>query len=1054
MGDTEGRIEYSPEELAEIEHVLSVLPVSEMRTERAGALYTGSDVAPVTGDMDYDGVAGEETAEVGLEEETTRIEGEADEFIDVTDLIHEVEDKATAGAPAEPDEFALTPAEEPIELSEFDLVEVSEGAEAPPAEPGFEAGEEAGELSTLDELEELTAEQDSISEVDLPGSGIDAGEAFPEEPLADIEAGIDFGEEPPAGREKGADKSFQLDSGAAMDVPDLSEIDLDAAVAEIPEMDIADLPDVEPGALAGIEEKPPSAELDELAGVVSEIPGEDLGASMDDFGEISEVSIEEDEPVQPKKASKREALPREEEITGIRGIDAIDEVVKSEPIPEIEPEEEPLVEFEEPAGKDAPVELSDRELRKLKTAIMLFHPALRREIRDTIINDLLSPKDTRQMVDLIITGKPEDNVQRFLEKKTGRRIDTAGAAGEPGRKVITARPEYTKSGIERQKKLLKMTKIFGAATAAAFVVTILLYQFVYKPIVAKNKIEQGVALIRRPGVPTFQKKRDFENAEKLFREVDEDYVSDYLPGYNAYARAYYDVKEFDLSHDKLVKAFNIRQTDIETINNIGYFYSRLPKEYYDRHWETLKPPDKKQLGETPESRLDVAIRFYRYTLTREPDNVTALYGIGNTYMYQGRYFEARRYYENIIKVDKSSVVGHSGLLNLFIERDEFAEVVTQHTRMVDRDILPDIESALLAKLAFYYLGKKRSDSVNVRFDYGVKSDRLRDLADNPYPVVRSVLKVLGDKDTDYPPLYVHQAKLAQAEGNYHQMREYVKVALSKQENYYGAQHLMGEYHYLVNEPVDAYRAFQSAIKAYQNPPSFTNSDFYQETESIGRTHAMLGNIFYYFFDKVRAKNRQADDIDEVALDDEMEKRANNSIAEEYYEKALQLGDKSPELYYNLGRLYYLRGLYEKALEKWLNLYDDFIAKPELMFALGNAFFRMNNFESSKGEYLRLISIYEEEAAGILRAREEKKRHIQVLQTLSSAYNNLGAVYQIQGNAVKSNLCYWRSIEYATRINRENEFARVNLTRAFKTDRPDITPLLDEELPFGLDVFRR
>ena len=463
------------------------------------------------------------------------------------------------------------------------------------------------------------------------------------------------------------------------------------------------------------------------------------------------------------------------------------------------------------------------------------------------------------------------------------------------------------------------------------------------------------------------------------------------------------------------------------------------------------PPDKKQ--PTRESRLDIAIRFYNYVLSREPGNITALYGIGNTYMYQGRYFEARQYYENILKRDRDSVVGNSGLLNLFIERDDFPDVVTLHARMKDRDIIEDLEPALLSKLAWYYMTKKRTDGLNIRVDYGVQADRYKDLADNPYPMVRAVLNVLADKHPDYPPLYVHKALLARDTGNYKLMRDYLNTAIKKEQSYFAAHHLMGSYHLLVKEPVDAYRSLKNAIKAYQSPPDFTNDDFYKETENISRTYGLMGNVFYYYFDKVRSRFRFTDELEEVVIDSELEKKANDGIAQEYYEKAVGMGDKNSEVFYNLGRLYYLRGLQNKALEMWLNLYDDFITRPELMFALGNAFFRMNNLESGKGQYLRLISVLERETETIQVPTPKKTEHLKLYQTLSSAYNNLGVIYQVQGNDVKGNLCYWRSIEYAKQLEKENEYARVNMARSFKERREAIMPLLDDEIPFSLDIYR-
>jgi hypothetical protein len=228
----------------------------------------------------------------------------------------------------------------------------------------------------------------------------------------------------------------------------------------------------------------------------------------------------------------------------------------------------------------------------------MYNSVLRKEIRDTILNDRLSTKDTRQLVDLIITGKPEDNVHRFLEKKLGKTIDLSAGEAAPGgaRRVISTRSEYTRAGIERQKKLLKVTRIFAIAAAVTFVLTITLYQFVYKPLMARSKIREGVALIRRPGIPALEKRRDFENAEKIFREVDEDYVKDYIPGYNAYARAYFDVKEYEFSYLKLKKAFEIAPANVETLNNLGYLYSRIPEDYYERTTKISGRPIRKKRG--------------------------------------------------------------------------------------------------------------------------------------------------------------------------------------------------------------------------------------------------------------------------------------------------------------------------------------------------------------------------------------------------------------------------------------------------------------------------
>jgi Tfp pilus assembly protein PilF len=100
----------------------------------------------------------------------------------------------------------------------------------------------------------------------------------------------------------------------------------------------------------------------------------------------------------------------------------------------------------------------------------------------------------------------------------------------------------------------------------------------------------------------------------------------------------------------------------------------------------------------------------------------------------------------------------------------------------------------------------------------------------------------------------------------------------------------------------------------------------------------------------------------------------------------------------------------------------------------------------------LISLYEYEAEGINQVNSSNTTHTTIFKTLSSAYNNLGAVYQRQNNEAKASISYWKAIDFAKRIDRENEFARLNLARSFK-NRADVTPVFDEEIPAFIEAYR-
>jgi len=1058
MAENGEQIEYSPEELEEIQRITETVPgtlreLKSLRQQAAGVQepapepeempqFEEETTVPREDAFQYaEDISDMPEYEYQEEPEPAPPATEEEEPVeDITGLIHEIEPETEEEPPAAAAEEEIPDISEDLQFEEEYPGPEEESPEMPEETPAAE-----GEISPLDELSALTeGEPESVDEQEIPRDMVGEEADFPEF------EGFDEAPSPEPG-------GVELEDSET-DIPDLSEISPEE-MGEMAEASEGDLPDID---LEDLSEEAEEAaeELPEEAAHSEEMASMLEGVEAPDIEELGEGGPSPADEIQEAETEEGLAGLEDEGFGDLPSMDEIDSVVEEEPLPE-EPETgdiEPLEDTEQPpAETEEGVELSDNELKKMKKALLLYHPALRKVIKNTILNDRLPPKETRQLVDLIIGGKPEDNIRRFLEKKLGVSIDTTEE--EPaGRRVLTSRPEYSREERERQQRLLRNTKIAGVAALVAFLFTILGYQFVYKPVMAKRYIERGVALIREPGDPVTDKVSDYKEAEDLFNYVDENYRSDYLYGYNEYARAYFGKKEYDRSYRKLSKAYEIDKTDVDTLNNLGYFFSRVPENYYNRVQsnaiDTFYPEEKKPSPGV--SQLDVSIDMYNRVLALDKDNVRAMYGIGNAYMHQGEYLKSRHYYENILQVDPDSAIGYAGLMNLFIERDNLPEVLSIHTSLRAKEMMTELPSALLGKLASFYMSKQRTEQGNVRIDYGIQSSRLKDRADNLVPAVRNVLDSMREKDPDYPPLYLHSAKLARAQNNHKMMERLLNEAVDKAqdrgEEYFGALHMLGEYHYTINEPVKSYQYLNRAIKAHLSPASFTEEDFYYETESLGNTYAHLGHIFYYFFEKV--KFRFGDDFGEDVQDNQAEAMANLELARQKYETALKENYSSPEVHYNLGRIYYVQGNYEKALERWLHLYEDVISNPEVMFSLGNAFYHLNRLEASKGEYLKLITIFEDKAEEIQKAFPERDDHLTIYQSLASAYNNLGAIYQLQGDESKSSISYWKAIEYASRINRENEFARVNMARSFKPRREPVMPILDENIPYSLDHFRK
>ncbi|PKL16202.1 MAG: hypothetical protein CVV49_17445 [Spirochaetae bacterium HGW-Spirochaetae-5] len=494
------------------------------------------------------------------------------------------------------------------------------------------------------DMEEITSLSDSdLSFIDEPAEEPEIKDDFADE-FTD-EFSEDFEEDSSLGKKDKKADSFSLEKEDDFDIPDLDDIPLDDT-ADLPEADTGDIPDIDLSDL-DITEEPEKeyTDIDHIDDITDsfddiEEPAstgkkesdtfDEMESFADDFGDIDDIPDAFEESAPPEKK------PEPEKFTN----DFIDD--HDEDTLTIEPLDDDIADHSdeyEPQrnGKEssAGMELSEKDVARLKKAIILFNPGVRQAIRETVINDLLPAAEMKKLVDMIITGKSEDSIHKFLEKKLKTRIDLVDESSSR-RRVIASRPEYSLEGRERQKKLLKATGIFGVSVVVAFFITILSYQFVYKPFMAKKLIREGVALILNSNIPgeRFNRKNNYDEAERLFREVDEEYIKDFLYGYNEYARAYLRNKDYPESLQKLNQAYSLDKTHIDTLNNLGYFYAKTKNEYF----ETLKPniqkwyfAEKKEM-QNINSALDLSITFYKRALLVDNKNITALVGIGNAFI--------------------------------------------------------------------------------------------------------------------------------------------------------------------------------------------------------------------------------------------------------------------------------------------------------------------------------------------------------------------------------------------------------------------------------------
>ncbi len=372
-----------------------------------------------------------------------------------------------------------------------------------------------------------------------------------DDPFADLgpaqSGATDFGGEDPFAEEAPVDPDFGMDEASSE--PDL---DLDPpSLEEEPQLDgetdpLADMGDLD---LGDESETSMDEESDPLGGLGDEPEEESVPDLGGDFLE------EEAAPPSDSEDMFSEMEPSESETT----------------VPELEDEEEDLgglgdisdeddlgdfgEEAEAEAEDEAIPELTDEELAIIQQEIIHYPPKLKRTVIDSITKDKLSPKEQRELIDLIKSSAKPEEIAAFLSDRLGYPVDLQDPTGlysETGIPIIASNPIYTKKGEFERRQLIKRT-LFGAAAAILLITTLVSgYKYVFKPLRAAAYYNDGLEDIKKAGVETNQDRRRelLLNAERNFLQGEKINPNDvdYL---NKYGMAYMRVGEYKQSFIKL-----------------------------------------------------------------------------------------------------------------------------------------------------------------------------------------------------------------------------------------------------------------------------------------------------------------------------------------------------------------------------------------------------------------------------------------------------------------------------------------------------------------------
>ncbi|WP_078127629.1 tetratricopeptide repeat protein [Leptospira alexanderi] len=811
--------------------------------------------------------------------------------------------------------------------------------------------------------------------------------------------------------------------------------------------------------------------------------------------------------------------------------------------------------------------LKDEELAIIQKEILRYPPTLRRAVIDSIVQDRLTPRDQKGLLELIKIESSPQEIADFLSGALGETISISqkmSGFSKDGVPIISTDPVYTKEGLQRQKKVIRRTIITIAATIFFVVGGTLFYKNFIIPNQAAQYYEQGLTLIREAGVypknSETRKKKFFEAEESFARG--ENILPNHLKYLNLYGVEYTRVEEYDRAFEKLFgkvspdfgsgreepssnawdkrekvpiitlakgqvwdnaklpiagktgsenRMLLVAQDGIQRkIMKAGaYIVMRLEKQTHDNptyknlgrfHSSIMPSFTEPSLGGGKYKNDQLAINFFKqvYTDGNEPYDEESTAGIAKIYYNRREFGKAASFYNKIVEIDPSSSVGQGGLLSTYIEmwkEDGNPQFVINHHRQIKNNL--NIEKKLslhvLSKLASFYTDLNKKE---LRIRYNINPmDQVSGMEVNDNAL--EILDLIYHKTEEDPVTGTEIEGSQYAEGYYQRGRYFASIKESIQaRRFFEKAATLDPAHYLASTELaenairlanfaEADKLLNESLKRFENYKQSYGAR--EEDETL-----IQGNVGRIYFDKARIQYLSAAGIhekdkitefpgrkiypfrartmmDTVAKTRSMELK--NSLDGFSKAESVQIDEneftlirrwRTPlpigiqrELRYFKGWVDYMNGDFATSLNEWAGFEDeDEYNHSTLLMGKANAFFYTGQYKASLGNYLKVQDDMEERLLNMGLPKPDDPYHQEVYQTLVAAYNNIGAVYEKQGNTAEALKHYWKAIETARKINEISEIAMSNKDLMFKKEAIGQDPLLEDWLSPTLDSVKK
>ena len=584
---------------------------------------------------------------------------------------------------------------------------------------------------------------------------------------------------------------------------------------------------------------------------------------------------------------------------------------------------------------DSPKEkntLSDEEYKRFLKNLSSYPLNVRIAVEELIVKDEFTDDAEFEIVQKVLKKVSARQLASELEKM----LDISLPVPRDFERRSAEEYEAYKSSFQYQLKNKIIPGTFIAAVAGAFLylITIFAIYGIYRPVKANSVYKEGYLLLQNDEFPQAEQKFNFAGKYKKIKKW-----------YYKYSDLFRDKKQY-------LRAEKIYKKTLEDFNfdkKAGLNYAKMmlyEQENYEKAEEIVKRDVLEHHINDNDAYLLLGDIYLEWGTEKEPSKLEDAFAV----------------YSDLIQRNGANDVYRGRQMKYYVRTDKLEQVLMLKPNFMARE--KSLDSSGWTELSGYCLDKL----------YGPlppKDEYLRSKIED----VKEMLERAVRADKKNPEAlynlsryYIQVNSVNAAKSTLKNSIDAYKVkSVRKRKDIYNeidAHRLLGEQYVFEKSFLDAEEIYSRGLKIFSEEHSASGLE---ANKNIGKLYADQGDIDYFV-------------------------KGNMDFALQNYMDSIDSGNDTPHIRYKVGYIQYGKENYSEALGSFLKTGELYSEDTNLLFAMGNAFFKQGNFYAGEGYFKQLMDILEEEKSNRrLLFPQSKLSDFSFVDLYMKASNNYGVL---------------------------------------------------------------